>query len=116
MTSLSRLHRATRIRDLNDSFRADPDPVAATQRFLLMFGQIGLPYFLERVRNYADFTPGDSYAEHEDGGFEVAGQYVVWRIVYAGADLNSPSPDPADPSRTRRVLQLMLGEELFEEE
>ncbi len=77
-----------------------------------MFGQVGIPYFLEKVRTYANFTPGDPYAEHEDGAFEAAGQHVFWRIVYAGPDLKVPSPDPADPAKTRRVLQFMLADEL----
>ncbi|MCW5714470.1 MAG: DUF3768 domain-containing protein [Bauldia sp.] len=112
MTSLSRLHRATRIRLLNDSFRADPETVAATEGFLPLFGQMSIPFFLEKVRAYADFTPGDPYAEHECGALEVAGQDVHWRIDYVAPDLAAPSSDPADPAKTRRVLRFILGEEL----
>ncbi|MCW5687098.1 MAG: DUF3768 domain-containing protein [Pseudolabrys sp.] len=114
MTSLSHLHRAARIRGLNDRFRADPDPVAASETFILTFGRISLPYFIEQVRNYEGFTPGDDYAEHETGAFDVADHQVYWFIDYLTPDLRRPSTDPADPAKTRRVLRFALAEELNE--
>lgn len=111
--SLSQIHRTTRIRALNDQFRANPESgkVAATESFLLTFGSISLGWFIDQVRRYENFTPGDPYAEHDSGVIECAGRTVLWQIAYSDPSLEKPSADPADPHRTVRVLHLYLPEE-----
>lgn len=111
--SLSQIHRTARIRALNDQFRANPETgkLAATESFLLTFGSTSLRWFLDQVRIYDNFTPGDPYAEHDNGIIECMGQTVLWQIAYADPSLSKPSADPADPQRTVRVLHLYLPDE-----
>lgn len=111
--SLSKVHRTTRIRELNDQFRADPETgkLAVSEGLMFTFGRISLPWFLHQVAHYDRFTPGDPYAEHDNGMIECMGMTVLWEIRYADPSLTKPSADPADPSRTVRVLHLSLAEE-----
>jgi hypothetical protein len=67
---------------------------------------------LERVRNFEEFAPeSDPYDEHDFGAFEHEGVRVVWKIDYFDQDERFGSPDPADPSLTKRVLTIMLAAE-----
>jgi hypothetical protein len=54
---------------------------------------------------------GSEHREHDFGSFELAGETFFWKIDYYNNDLVAGSEDPADPSKTTRVLTIMLAEE-----
>ncbi|RZI39519.1 DUF3768 domain-containing protein, partial [Herbaspirillum sp. HC18] len=65
---------------------------------------------LSAIRGYA-FTRDDG-PERSRGEFTVRGQAVRFAIDYYDRALEWGSEDPADASITRRVLTLMLREDL----
>jgi len=61
------------------------------------------------VMTFDDFSANnDPYQEHDFGSVDVDENRLFWKIDYYGNDLESGSPDPADPSVTKRVLTIML--------
>lgn len=68
---------------------------------------------LARVRHHDDFTPdNDPHGERDFGAFDLDGiGRAFWKIDYYDPTLTFGSEDPADPTRTRRVLTIMLAEE-----
>ena len=62
------------------------------------------------VRNHA-FSPADA-AERDRGDFEFEGTRVYFKIDYYDAALEYGSEDPADARITRRVLTIMVREDL----
>ena len=65
-----------------------------------------------KVRDFDSFTEdNDPHGEHDFGSFEHNGNSVFWKIDYYDQDVKYGSDDPADVSRTMRVLTIMLAEE-----
>lgn len=104
---------AERIRDLNDAFRRS----LSGGKVMMTAGIAALPVavrvmVLEEARKFEAFTgDNDPYDEHDFGSFEVDGHKVFWKIDYDDANIQFGSEDPADPSRTTRVLTIMLKSE-----
>ena len=104
---------AERIRELNDQFRA----TNIGGRVMMTAGVAALSEdarreVLNRVRTFDAFTSdNDPHKEHDFGSFEVAGKKVFWKIDYFDAAMEFGSEDPADPSKTTRVLTIMLASE-----
>jgi hypothetical protein len=102
-----------KIRALNDAFRQSMTggPVMMTA------GVDALPsdvqaIVLRRVATYSEFTPeNDPHKEHDFGNFEVAGRKFFFKIDYFDAAMEFGSEDPADASKTTRVLTIMLASE-----
>lgn len=66
----------------------------------------------QAVIKFDDFTANnDPYQEHDFGAVEVDKHRIFWKIDYYGNDMETGSPDPADPSITKRVLTIMLASE-----
>jgi hypothetical protein len=64
------------------------------------------------VRDYDRFDRAiDPYGEHDMGSFDFEGTPCFWKIDYYDADLTAGSADPADPSKTVRVLTIMRADE-----
>ena len=62
------------------------------------------------LANYEGFdADNDPHGDHDFGSFEVAGERFFWKIDYYDRNLEYGSDDPADPSKTTRVLTLMLA-------
>jgi len=104
---------AERIRDLNDAFRRSfsGGRVMTTAGVAAMTEALRAEVF-ERVRTFEAFTPeNDPYREHDMGRLEVAGHKLFWKIDYYDAAMEFGSKDPADPSKTTRVLTVMLASE-----
>lgn len=57
------------------------------------------------------FTDADA-AERDRGNFEFEGTTVYFKIDYYDAALEYGSEDPGDASKTRRVLTIMIREDL----
>lgn len=68
---------------------------------------------LSRVRAFEAFTPdNDPDGEHDFGSFHQDGAGTVFfKIDYYDQSLSYGSTDPADPTKTVRVLTVMLSEE-----
>ena len=67
---------------------------------------------LGKVMSFEDFTPdNDPHGEHDFGAFEHAGKRIFWKIDYYDAACENGSEDPADASKTTRVLTIMLADE-----
>ncbi len=103
-------HRA-RIRELNDTLRT----TFIGGKVLMTHSIASLPAetkasILERVRTFDAFTKdNDPYGQHDFGSFETAGETILWKIDYYDEDCVYGSSDPADPSKTTRVLTIMFA-------
>jgi hypothetical protein len=104
---------AERVRDLNDAFRRSfaGGRVMTTAGVAAMTEELRAEVF-GRVRAFEAFTrENDPRGEHDFGSFEVGGQKLFWKIDYYDAAMEFGSEDPADPSKTTRVLTVMLASE-----
>jgi hypothetical protein len=102
-----------KIRTLNDAFRRS----FAGGKVMMTAGILALPAvtkarLLDALRIFDGFTAdNDPHGEHDFGSFEVDGRKHFWKIDYYDAALEFGSEDPADPTKTTRVLTIMLASE-----
>ena len=67
---------------------------------------------LAAVQRFDDFNEGDDpYGEHDFGAVTVDQQRCFWKIDYYENDLKYTSEDAAEPTKTTRVLTIMLASE-----
>ena len=107
------------IRDLNDRFRfgdtSVPGQVLVTigvQSLVDQRESVDLASILETVAKYDGFdADNDPYHEHDFGCVEIQGERLFWKIENYAPDLQHGSDDPADTSKTVRVLTIMLASE-----
>ena len=103
----------TDIKTLNDNFRR----TFTGGRVMLTAGINALAAddvaeILSRVRNFDDFTTAnDPCNEHDFGSFDYKGQKIMFKIDYYDRNLQYLSKDPADASKTIRVMTIMLADE-----
>jgi Protein of unknown function (DUF3768) len=102
-----------RIRELNDKFRRKlRDGNVLVTAGVDALGPERVQAILKRVTEFNAFTPdNDPYGEHDFGNFEDGGERSFWKIDYYDQDLEHGSEDPADPTRTCRMLTVMLASE-----
>jgi hypothetical protein len=73
---------------------------------------LGVATLYSIVQRYDRFTNGnDPHGEHDFGSFEFAGEKCFWKIDLYNKTLDGGSEDPADETRTTRVLTIMLASE-----
>ena len=65
------------------------------------------------VQNFNDFNEGnDPYKEHDFGSFDYNGSKIFWKIDYYDRfNTHFASENPADISKTLRILTILLAEE-----
>ena len=103
-----------RIRELNDLCRS---ALGAGGRLVQTNGILALPpeeqlAIGEKVKSFNKFNAdNDPYGEHDFGSFKHAGSKIFWKIEYYNPKLEHHSDNPADTTKTIRVLTIMLGEE-----
>jgi uncharacterized protein DUF3768 len=117
--ALTQISASEQIRDLNDAFRTQPfiGATFAENELLITRGVAGhgqdfVDQAVKAVREFSDFTEdNDPHGEHDFGSFELHGIELFWKIDYYDRELEWGSPDPTDPTVTRRVLTILLAEE-----
>jgi hypothetical protein len=66
---------------------------------------------LGKVIAFDQFTEdNDPHGEHDFGAFDHAGQRIFWKIDYYDPPEEFGSEDPTDPTKTTRVLTIMLAD------
>jgi hypothetical protein len=103
----------TRIRQLNDQLRQSRrGGIVALTAGVIAFGAEWQLRVLNAVSAFDSFEESnDPYGEHDFGALEVEGERLFFKIDYYDRALTAHSPDPADPTVTRRVLTIMLAAE-----
>jgi hypothetical protein len=102
-----------RIRELNDAFRQ----TFIGGRVMMTAGVQAMPErgraeLLTKVRTFNSFEhANDPHAEHDFGCVEISGEKFFWKIDYYDPTLKFGSDNPADPTKTRRVLTIMRADE-----
>jgi Protein of unknown function (DUF3768) len=105
--------RIARIRHLNDAYRQ----TFSGGRVMVTCGVAELPDVvkakaLQLVAAFDQFTEdNDPRGEHDFGSFELVNHMFFWKIDYYDERCEFGSEDPADPTKTTRVLTLMLASE-----
>ena len=101
---------AEKIRALNDRLRIyGLGGTIVTTATLQARGAEFVEAALKKMREFDAFTEdNDPHHEHDFGRLEVLGEHLFWKIDYYDRELEYGSEDPADPSKTTRVLTLML--------
>ena len=103
--------KTERTRVLNDAIRT----IGNTGRVMLTRGILALPsdeidQILQAVATFNDFNAdNDPYGEHDCAILTAAGQKVMFKIDYYDPSMTSGSEDPSDPSKTARVMTIMLA-------
>ena len=102
----------TSIAQLNDAFRRHPGDGWLITCGVQARGAIFVLAATSAVAAFHSFTPdNDPRGEHDFGAFELCGERLFWKIDYYDNDLRFGSPDPANPTITRRVITIMLASE-----
>jgi hypothetical protein len=66
----------------------------------------------EAIMLYDDFClDTDPYGERDFGSIKVEGRTIFFKVDYYSNDMRHGSPDPSDPTVTKRILTIMLAEE-----
>jgi Protein of unknown function (DUF3768) len=105
--------QSKRIRELNDKLRTTftGGDVLNTVGIDALSSDVQAS-ILEKVRTFSEFSEeNDPCGEHDYGSFQIAGHHVMWKIDYYDERLEGHSEDAADPTKTRRVLTILLASE-----
>ena len=105
--------RTQRIRALNDELRQNlAGGVAVMTPGVAALGQEAVDRIVKTIAVFDDFChANDPYEEHDFGAFDADGHRIFFKIDYFDESLTYHSPDPADPSVTKRVITILLAEE-----
>jgi hypothetical protein len=105
--------KTARIRALNDELRQNfAGGVAVMTPGIAALGAAAVARIVKTIAVFDDFChANDPHEEHDFGAFDTDGHRVFFKIDYFDESLTYHSPDPADPSVTKRVITIMLAEE-----
>ena len=108
-------NQTDQIRALNDDLRrhlSRTSEMAFMTSGIAALGQDAVDRIVQTVATYDDFChASDPHEEHDFGSFEAEGAMIFFEIDYYDRTLTYHSPDPADPSLTKRVITIMLASE-----
>jgi hypothetical protein len=102
-----------RIAELNDALRR----TFTGGKVVMTAGVDALPadvkvQVFSTVRRFKAFdAENDPHEEHDFGSFEVGGEKFFFKMDYYSPDMEGGSEDASDPSKTTRVLTIMLASE-----
>ena len=102
-----------RIRALNDELRKHLlGGGAVITTGIAELGAEAVKRLVKTIAVFENFCQAnDPHQEHDFGNFTLAGQKFFFKIDAYDANMEFGSEDPADPSKTTRVLTIMLAEE-----
>jgi Protein of unknown function (DUF3768) len=102
-----------RIRALNDELRQKLiGGMAVITPSIAALGEEAVARIVKTIEVFDDFChANDPHEEHDFGAFDADGKRVFFKIDYYDDSLTMHSPDPSDPSVTKRVITIMLAEE-----
>jgi Protein of unknown function (DUF3768) len=105
--------KTARIRALNDELRQNfAEGLAVMTPGIAALGGEAVARIVKTIAVFDDFChANDPHQEHDFGAFDADGHRVMFKIEYYDESLTYHSPDPADPSVTKRVITIMLAEE-----
>jgi hypothetical protein len=105
--------KTAQIRALNDQLRQRlTGGMAVITPGIAALGQEAVARIVKTIEVYDDFChANDPHEEHDFGAFDADGQRIFFKIDYYDGTLTMHSPDPSDPSVTKRVITIMLAEE-----
>ena len=105
--------KTDKIRELNDQLRQNFAGGAAVMTpGIAALGAEAVARIVKTVAVFDDFChANDPHEEHDFGAFDADGHRVFFKTDYFDESLSYHSPDPADPSVTKRVITIMLAEE-----
>ena len=113
MIALSQTAKTARIRELNDAFSR----TFAGGKVTMTAGVYALPDMvkaaaLQKAATFDQFNEdNDPHGEHDFGGFELCGRKFFWKIDCYDRAMEYGSEDPSDPTKTTRVMTVMLASE-----
>lgn len=120
-TTTDLVQHTDQIRRLNDSFRkGEPHANASLGRWIFTRGVTALVQgdnaqmreLLAKVQSFDSFDEAnDPHGEHDFFSFEFKGKTLFAKMDYYDRNIEFGSENPADPSKTMRVLTIMLSEE-----
>ncbi len=101
------------IRALNDQLRQKlATGLAVITPGVVALGPEAVDRIVKTISVYDDFCHrNDPHGENDFGAFEAEGETIFFKIDYYDNSLSCHSPDPADPSVTKRVITIMLASE-----
>ncbi len=106
--------RTARIRRLNDALRTgqSADGIVVATSGVQSRGADFLERAMTSLRSFSEFIEdNDPYGEHDFGAVDVDGEKLFFKVDYFDLAMTAHSPDPADPTVTKRVLTIMLASE-----
>jgi Protein of unknown function (DUF3768) len=105
--------KTARIRALNDELRQNfAEGLAVMTPGIAALGAEAVTRIVKTIAVFDDFCHAtDPHEEHDFGAFDADEHRVFFKIDYFDDTLTYHSPDPADPSVTKRVITIMLAEE-----
>jgi Protein of unknown function (DUF3768) len=108
------MSNAATIARLNDQFRKNPMRYG---RLMLTTGvnakgQDFVARVLRCIASYENFPHGDDpYGENDFGAFALDGERIFFKVDYFDPTMEVGSEDPSDPTKTVRVMTVMLADE-----
>ena len=108
--------RTALIRELNDALRChDLGGSKMVTAGIEGFGLENIEQVLNAVAKFDDFTPdNDPHGEHDCAYMMFDCVRIIWKIDYYDNRLKGSSPDPSDPTVTKRTMTVMLASEFCE--
>jgi hypothetical protein len=105
--------RTEQIRVLNDRLRQTlTTGLAVITTGVAALGPEAVDRIVKTISVYDDFChANDPHEEHDFGAFDVEGHKIFFKVDYYDNNLSCHSPDPTDPSVTKRVITIMLASE-----
>jgi hypothetical protein len=105
--------KTDQIRLLNDELRKHLiGGMAVMTPGVAALGQEAVARIVKTIEVYDDFChANDPHEEHDFGAFDADGERIFFKIDYYDSTLTVHSPDPSDPSVTKRVITIMLAAE-----
>lgn len=115
--SNTELTQSQKIARLNDQFRQNLAYFAllgqvVTTASIATLQQNEKMQIFDKVRTFNSFSEdNDPYGKHDFGSFNHNADTIFWKIDYYDKSMEYGSDDPADNSKTKRLLTIMYSHE-----